>query len=46
MYVACNVCNIFSIDSRQSDQLSQYTDQALHHDAHKQLKAHLVCLTK
>ncbi len=23
----------------QSDQLSQYADQALHHDAHKQLKA-------
>jgi len=33
-------------NSRQSDQLSQYTDQALHHDAHKQLKAHLVCSTR
>ncbi len=32
--------------SCQSDQLSQYTDWALHHDAHKQLKAHLVCSTK
>ena len=30
----------------QSDQLSQYTDQALHHDAHKQFKAHLICSTK
>ena len=32
--------------SRQSDQLSQYTDRASHRDAHKQLKAHLVCSTR
>ena len=31
---------------RWSDQLSQYTDQALHRDAHKQFKTHLICLIK
>ena len=28
---------------RWSDQLSQYTNRALHHDAYKQFKTHLVC---